>query len=142
MYYDASMETATSEKMEDIQWQNLKQLLNKAYLSNSFYRGRFNEQGVTPEDIRLLGDINKLPFTSKLDFQKDQEENPSFGTNLTEPFENYVRYHQTTGTTGKPLKWLDTKEGWAWRIRCQAHALAAAGVTNRDILLLPFNCQS
>ncbi len=139
MFYDAKTETASSEQLENLQWQKMIGMLKKVYESNLFYRRKFNEHGVTPDDINDLGDIIKLPFTSKQDFQRDQDNNPVFGTNLTEAFENYVQFHQTTGTTGKPLRWLDTKESWAWRARCQAHALTAAGITNKDILLLPFN---
>ncbi|OPX87294.1 MAG: Phenylacetate-coenzyme A ligase [Pelotomaculum sp. PtaB.Bin104] len=139
MFYNEAMETAPLEKIQDIQWQKLKDMLEKVYRSNRFYQNSFKKHGVALEDIRELSDITKLPFSTKKDFQKDQEDNPVFGTNLTEPFENYVQFHQTTGTTGKPLKWLDTKESWAWRARCMAHSLAAAGITNKDILLLPFN---
>jgi len=139
MFYDAATETAPLEKIRDIQWQKLQDMLKKVYQGNRFYQNSFKKHGVALEDIRNLDDITKLPFTTKKDFQRDQEEHPVFGTNLTEPFENYVQFHQTTGTTGKPLKWLDTKDSWAWRARCMAHSLAAAGVTNNDVLLLPFN---
>ena len=139
MFYDAATETASPERIRAIQWQKLKDMLEKVYQSNFFYKRKFGEHGVTSDDIRELDDIEKLPFTSKVDFQKDQEEHPPFGTNLTEAFENYTQFHQTTGTTGKPLKWLDTKESWAWRARCMAHSLAAAGINNKDIMLLPFN---
>ncbi|OPX87300.1 MAG: Phenylacetate-coenzyme A ligase [Pelotomaculum sp. PtaB.Bin013] len=139
MFYDAATETAPLEKIREIQWQKLQDMLKKVYQSNRFYQNSFKKHGVALEDIRNLDDITKLPFTTKKDFQKDQEENPVFGTNLTEPFENYVQFHQTTGTTGKPLKWLDTKECWLWRARCMAHSLAAAGISSKDVLLLPFN---
>jgi phenylacetate-CoA ligase len=52
--------------------------------------------------------------------------------------QNYVRFHQTTGTTGKPLKWLDTYEGWDWRGRCAAMSLTASGITAADTIFFPF----
>ncbi len=137
-YFDEEIETASRETLENIQITKLKSLLDKVYRSNPFYARKFKEHGVSPKDIKTLNDIVKLPFTQKIEFQEDQEKNPFFGTNLTEPFENYVRYLQTTGTTGKPLKWLDTKESWEWSVRCSAMALWAAGVRPPDVVFFPF----
>ena len=102
------------------------------------YRKKFLENGVSPANINSLDDIVKLPYTLKSEFQEDQAEHPPYGTNLTEPLPNYVRYHQTTGTTGKPLKWLDTREGWNWRGRCAAMSLTASGITADDTIFFPF----
>lgn len=137
-YFDQKVETANREVLEDFQFRKLKELLDKVYKSNLFYIKKFKEHRVGPEDIKAIHDLVKLPFTIKSEFQEDQEKNPIFGTNLTEPLENYARYHQTTGTTGKPLKWLDTKESWEWRGKCAAMALWAAGVRSSDIVFFPF----
>jgi len=137
-YFDRKVETASRESLENIQFTKLKTLLDKVYRSNPFYIRKFEERGVSSEDIKTMGDIVKLPFTSKIEFQEDQEKNPIFGTNLTEPLENYVRYLQTTGTTGRPLKWLDTKESWAWSGRCSAMSLWAIGARPSDIVFFPF----
>ncbi len=137
-YFDKDVETASRETLENTQITKLKSLLDKVYQSNPFYGRKFKEHGVSPKDVKTLDDIVKLPFTQKIEFQEDQEKNPSFGTNLTEPFENYVRYLQTTGTTGRPLKWLDTKESWEWSVRCSAMSLWAAGVRPPDVVFFPF----
>jgi phenylacetate-CoA ligase len=86
-----------------------------------------------------LEDLHRLPFTVKKEFEKDQEEHPPFGTNLTEPSENYVQYHQTSGTTGRPLKFLDTRESWQWRGKVASYIIKGAGVTRGDRFLFPFN---
>lgn len=138
-YYDAATETADRTELEAIQWRKLSRLLDIVFSRNDFYRRRYANHGVRREDIQSLADLSKLPFVSKADFQEDQEQNPFFGTNLSEPLTNYVFYQQTTGTTGKPLVWLDTRESWEWRGRCVAHALRAANVTAGDRLFLPFN---
>jgi phenylacetate-CoA ligase len=137
-YFNRDVETASREVLENIQFTKLKSLLDKVYPSNPFYISKFKKHGVSPEDIKTIRDIVKLPFSYKIEFQEDQEKNPIFGTNLTEPFENYARYHQTTGTTGKPLKWIDTKESWEWSGRCAAMSLVAAGVRKDDVIFFPF----
>ena len=137
-FFDQQVETASREEIEVLQFRKLETLLKKVYATNPFYRSKFENFSVTPSDIRSLDDLQRLPFTVKKEFEEDQERHPIFGTNLTEPLENYVRYHQTTGTTGKPLKWLETRESWQWRGRCAAMALWAAGVRPSDIVFFPF----
>src|SRR5687768_6777995 len=76
--------------------------------SNGFYRDRLMS-AVRFEDI---------PFTSKSELLDDQSAFPPFGTNLTFPIQDYTRLHQTSGTSGHPLIWLDTAESWRWWMRC------------------------
>jgi phenylacetate-CoA ligase len=138
-YFDPKVETASRDETGTLQFKKLEALLRKVYASNSFYRNKFSQFGIGLSQIRSLDDLRKLPFTMKREFEEDQEKNPPFGTNLTEPLENYVQYHQTTGTTGKPLKFLDTKESWAWRGKVACHILKGAGVSRGDRVLFPFN---
>lgn len=114
-YFDENVETASRDDLAILQFQKLKTLLQKVYASNPFYQKKFSQHGITLSAIQSFDDLAKLPFTVKKEFEKDQQEHPPFGTNLTEPLENYVQYHQTSGTTGKPIKFLDTKESWQWR---------------------------
>src|SRR3990170_1816873 len=138
-YFDREAETAPREEMEAMQFVRIKKLLETTYAANPFYRKKFLESGVSPADINSLEDIVKLPYTLKSEFQKDQAVHPPYGTNLTDALPNYVRYHQTTGTTGKPLKWLDTREGWNWRGRGAAMSLTASGITPADTIFFPLS---
>lgn len=138
-YFDQEVETASRDETGTLQFKKLEALLRKVYASNSFYRNKFSQFGIGLSQIRSLDDLRKLPFTTKREFEQDQEKNPPFGTNLTEPLENYAQYHQTSGTTGKPLKFLDTKESWAWRGKVACHILKGAGVSRGDRVLFPFN---
>jgi phenylacetate-CoA ligase len=125
--------------MAVLQFQKLETLLKKVYATNRFYRNKFDSIGITPSEVRSIDDLHKLPFTMKKEFEEDQYKNPIFGTNLTEPLENYVQYHQTSGTTGKPLKFLDTRESWEWRGKVACYILKGAGVNRSDRILFPFN---
>ena len=94
--------------------------------ANEFYRGKFARAGFS--QIDSLEQLGNLPFTTKSELVSDQENHPPFGTNLTFPPARYIRIHQTSGTTGKPMYWLDTDESWNWWAECWKVIFAAAGV--------------
>src|SRR4029434_1380758 len=97
--------------------------------SNYFYRPRLERQ--LP--------LSELPFTSKAELVEDQATNDPFGTNLTYPVSSYTRMHQTSGTAGKPLLWLDTPESWDWFLRCWEGVYRGAGVRTGDCLFVAFS---
>jgi phenylacetate-CoA ligase len=86
----------TREELLDLQVKGLKWTVNHAYEGSPFYRRRFDEHGVNPEDIRSLEDLEKLPFTTA----DDLREGYPFPL-LSVPFEKVVRIHASSGTTGK-----------------------------------------
>lgn len=138
VYFDQEAETAPRERIEEAQLARLKKIIELASRENPFYKRKFSGHGIRPEDIRSLQDMTKLPYLYKKEIQEDQQMNPPFGTNLVGGLEDYIRYHQTTGTTGTPVRWLDTKETWNWRGRCAAMSLSGPGITAKDIIFFPF----
>src|SRR5215471_14536731 len=96
---------------------------------NRFYADRL-KQAVRFQDI---------PFTTKQQLVEDQANHPPFGTNLTFPVENYTRIHQTSGTAGKPVVWLDTCDSWDWWLRCWAEVFKGAGVRRGDRVYVAFS---
>lgn len=80
-----------------------------------------------------------IPFTTKQQLADDQVSNPPFGTNLTFPIENYTRIHQTSGTAGKPILWLDTPESWDWWLRCWVDVFKGAGLRRGDRVYVAFS---
>jgi phenylacetate-CoA ligase len=99
---------------------------------NPFQRGRLETVGAEP---RLVD----LPPLTKRELVEDQERHPPFGTNLTYPLESYTQLHQTSGTTGPPLRVLDTAEDWAWWRGRFAHMLRMAGVGPSDRVGLAYS---
>jgi len=87
-------------------------------------------------NARTLADI---PFTTKSELIEDQVANPPFGTNLTFPLHQYVRMHQTSGTSGKPLVWLDTAACWQWWMRCWTEVYRGIGVQRGDRVYVAFS---
>jgi phenylacetate-CoA ligase len=86
----------TEKDLKALQLEGLKWTVNHVYQGSSFYRKRLEGAGVKPDDIRSLGDLEKLPFTTS----KDLQEGYPFPL-LSVPFEKVVRIHASSGTTGK-----------------------------------------
>ena len=105
---------------------------------NPFYTRKLAEAGVTPAAFRFPDDLAALPFTTRHELACDQAADPPWGTARTEPLDRYTRYHQTSSTTGRPLRWLDTGASWQWIVDCWKAVYRAAGVTDADRILFPF----
>ena len=109
-YFDEATETLPRDKLAALQLGKLQAMMNELWGRNGFYTAKWKAAGVSPGDIRSMDDLAKLPFTKKGELMDDQAAHGPFGTNLTYPVEAYVRLHQTSGTTGVPLKVMDTHE--------------------------------
>jgi phenylacetate-CoA ligase len=136
---DQPMDRAPREQRREVQWQKLHELLRVVCGRNRFYTKKLRDAGILPENIKSLSDLRKLPYTEKSELLRAQEEAPPFGTNATFPPETYSRVHQTSGTTGAPLRVVDTPESWEWWGRCWGQVLRGAGVTKNDRVFLPFS---
>jgi len=139
-YFDQAIECAEPQHLRRVQLTRLRDMLEQVAASNPFYRQKWAAAGVDPvRDVRTLDDLAVLPFTTKHELVADQAAHPPFGSNLTFPREKYIRLHQTSGTTGKPLRWLDTDESWNWWARCWATVYRAAGVGPGDRIFFAFS---
>jgi phenylacetate-CoA ligase len=112
----------------------LRELLEAVLERNPFQRARLQRAGLGRD--AALGD---LPPLTKAELVDDQRRHPPFGTNLTYPLERYTHVHQTSGTTGPPLRVLDTAEDWTWWRALFAHMLSVAGVGDGDRVALAFS---
>lgn len=117
-----------------------REMLKHVLETNTFYKKKLNDVGIThPDKIQTLTDYQELPFTTKDELSADQVSHPPYGTNLTFPLERYTCLHQTSGTTGAPLRWLDTRESWDWWGKCWRDIYRAAGVTSSDRIMMAFS---
>ena len=80
-----------------------------------------------------------VPFTTKAELLEDQADQPPYGTNLTFPVEQYSRLHQTSGTSGKPLRWLDTPASWSAQLDRWNGLFRIVGLRPGDRLLFAFS---
>jgi phenylacetate-CoA ligase len=139
---DATLETLEAERLRAHQWRRVRALVDAIYATpgNAFWRAAWARAGVrAPGDLQSWDDFQQLPCSSKRDLVDDQAAHPPFGTNLTFPVERYVRVHQTSGTTGTPLRWLDTQASWEWWAHCWRFVLAGAGLGPGDRIYFPFS---
>ena len=134
------METLDPETLKHHQLARLVALVRAALPANRFLGARCARAGLAdPRDLRTWDDFQRLPLTPKSELVEDQAAHPPFGTNLSFPLDRYVRVHQTSGTTGTPLRWLDTEESWGWWARCWTVVLRAAGLGPGDRVFFPFS---
>jgi phenylacetate-CoA ligase len=104
-----------------------------------FYRRKFSEAGVTPNDIKSIEDVRKVPFTTKAELLKSQEEHPIFGDFPCLPPEAACRVFQTSGTTGTPLKVPFSKKDWFKNCFEQfSYYVYGYGIESKDVAFFPF----
>jgi phenylacetate-CoA ligase len=132
-------QSASRSEIEAAQVARIRQLLQAVLDGNAFY-GRKLAALRGDVEISCLDDFRRLiPFTLKRELVDDQEANPPYGSNLTYPLERYTRIHFTNGTTGHPLRWLDTPESWEWMLGNWARVYRSAGVTAGDRIYFAFS---
>jgi phenylacetate-CoA ligase len=138
--YDRALETLDADRLRRHQLERLQALVGAAFGPNPFWTARWRAAGLAAAgDLRGWDDVARLPLTAKPELVADQDAHPLFGSNLTYPLERYVRVHQTSGTSGRPLRWLDTQASWDWWARCWGFVLAGAGVRPGDRVFVPFS---
>ncbi len=117
----------------------LRSLVSALIPANPFYARKLSAAGVTAGISSLEEFSRTIPFTTKQEIVDDQTAHPPCGTNLTFPVGHYTRFHQTSGTTGTPIRWLDTPESWNGMIDSWAEIFHAAGVTAADRVFFAFS---
>ncbi len=106
---------------------------------NLFYKRKLEPLGYSAYNPPNLADLVRLPFTTKRELVEDQARHPPYGSNPTFPLDAYTRIHQTSGTTGQPLRCLDTPESWQWWLDCWKQVYEAAGVSRSDRVFVAFS---
>lgn len=137
-FYDQQVETLSRDDLRELQNQRLRSLISEMG-TNHFYQEKSRAAGRDLSSIECAEDLRSLPFTTKQELVDEQLEHPPFGRLLTYPLSRYRYFHQTSGTTGRPLKWLDTEESWQWWLRSWGYVYRAAGVTSDDVVFCAFS---
>ena len=133
MYWNQNIECMPIGKLKELQYKGLKQLVGNLYSFNAFYRAKMKEAGVRPDDIHSLSDITKLPFMNKSDL-RDNYPTKMF----TAPRKDVVRYHVSSGTTGKPTLVGYTKNDIEFWTESLARALTSIGIGDGDVIQVSY----
>lgn len=129
MIFNEEFETLPREALEALQLKRLQQVVQRVYHTVGFYRKVFDESGVSPDDIKTLDDLRRLPFTTKGDLR----DNYPFGL-FAVPMSNVVRLHASSGTTGRATVVGYTKKDIETWSELMARSFVAAGLTKNDMI--------
>lgn len=133
MYWNKIIETMPREELVSIQNDRLKSMISRIYHNVPFYRNKFQEIGLFPEDIKGIEDLHKLPFTTK----QDMRDNYPYGL-FAADINDIVRLHASSGTTGKPtVVGYTRKDINNWAEVC-ARSLVAAGGTAHSVIQIAY----
>ncbi|MBR5562558.1 MAG: phenylacetate--CoA ligase [Clostridia bacterium] len=127
-YFQPEIETASVEDLKAIQSEKLVKQVKHVYENVKYYRDMMDEKGVTPDDIKSVDDLHKLPFLTKADL-RDAYPYGLLGTNL----KDCVRIQSTSGTTGRRVVAFYTQNDINLWEDCCARAIVAAGGTDGDV---------
>lgn len=133
MFFQKEFETMSRKQIEEIQLERLKYTVNYCYTHVPFYKKKMDAAGVSPDQIKTLDDIRRIPPTTKADLR----DNYPFGL-FAVPMKDIVRIHASSGTTGKPTVVGYTKHDLDMWSDCMARLCAAAGATADDIVQISF----
>ena len=127
MIWNPNKECMSRDEMSELQGRRLRKIVEYVYHNVPFYRNKLQALDITPEDIRSIDDIVRLPFTTK----KDLRDNYPFGLQAA-PQSEIIRIHASSGTTGNPtIVGYTRKDIGVWK-ECMARCLTAYGVTRED----------
>ena len=132
-YYQKDIECASPDQMRAIQNEKLLKQVRHAWDNVPYYRKKMEKKGVTPDDIKSIDDLHKLPFLSK----KDLRDAYPYGL-LGKPLKECVRIHSTSGTTGKRVVAFYTQHDIDLWEDCCARAITAAGGTDEDVCQISY----
>ena len=127
-YYQKEIETMPVEEIKKLQSEKLIKQVKHVYENVPYYKKLMDEKGVTPDDIKGIEDLHKLPFLTKADLRDAYP----YGL-LAKPLEECVRIHSTSGTTGKRVVAFYTQNDVDLWEDCCARAIVAVGGTKEDV---------
>ena len=128
-FWNEKIETMPIEELKALQLELLQKLVKNTYEKSEFYKKKMDEKGVKPEDIKTLDDIRKLPFMKKTDLRDNYPDKL-----FIRPYDELVRVHVSSGTTGKPTVVGYTQndlDSWSESL---ARGMVSFGMGKKDML--------
>jgi phenylacetate-CoA ligase len=138
-YFEPKIETMDRDRLEALQLRRLKSQLRRCYVSSKFYKGKFIQAGIKPDDIRSLADMTHLPFVTKVELREEQKAYPPFGRYALAPPDTWAELHPSTGTTGAPVNTVWSYKDVRLISRWTARTMWTFGVRPRDVIQNAFS---
>ncbi len=132
-YYQPEIETMPVEQLKALQSERLVKQVKHVWENVPYYRKKMEEKGVTPDDIKGIEDLHKLPFLTKVDLREAYP----YGL-LAKPLKDCVRIQSTSGTTGRRVVAFYTQHDIDLWEDCCARAITAAGGTDEDVVQVAY----
>ncbi|MGH2806184.1 MAG: phenylacetate--CoA ligase family protein [Actinomycetota bacterium] len=139
-YWNPRHETASRDEIEALQVRKLRNLLEWTDAQVPYHSKRLNDAGVSADSITSLDDLRRIPFMTREEWMQGQLDHPPYGPILAAPEESAIRYHLTSGTTGKtPIRVLDSMKDWEWIAEMWCYGFWGFGVRPSDVVFFAFS---
>jgi phenylacetate-CoA ligase len=139
-YWNPKIERMPRDDLRRLQLEKLRRMTAFAAEKSGFHQKRFAAARFDPSQLRTWDDLRRIPTMDRAAWMASQQEQPIFGDLLARPREHAIRYHLTSGTTGKtPLRVLDGAKDWQWISECWAYGFWGFGVRPSDTVFFAFS---
>ena len=139
-YWNPRHETASRDEIDALQVRKLRNLLDWTHAQVPYHSKRLSDAGVTADSITSLDDLRRIPFMTRDEWMQGQLDQPPYGPILAAPEEAAIRYHLTSGTTGKtPIRVLDSMKDWEWITEMWCYGFWGFGVRPKDVVFFAFS---
>ena len=133
-FYEAATETMDREELERLQLERLKRQVKRCYEGSEFYRQRFSQIGLEPEDIKSLSDFEGIPPVTKGELREEQTNHLPLGRYTIAPPKDWRELHPSTGTTGVPVNTIWTERDIENITEWTARTMWMPGIRPGDII--------
>jgi phenylacetate-CoA ligase len=138
-YWNPKNETLPRDELRALQLYKLRNLSEWAYARSPFHRRRFDAAGYRPAQLKTLDDLRRIPLMTREEWMASQLERPLFGDLLATQEVNAIRYHLTSGSSGRvPIRVLDSTKDWEWITELWCYGLWGFGVRPEDVVYFAF----
>ena len=139
-YWNPRHETMPRDQLEALQVRKLRNLIEWASSQVPYHSKRLSDAGVTADSINSLDDLRRIPFMTRDEWMQGQLDHPPSGPILAAPEDAAIRYHLTSGTTGKtPIRVLDSMKDWEWIAEMWCYGFWGFGVRPADRVFFAFS---